>query len=147
MFTRSVAVVINRPQDEVFSYVADARNRPSWDASVTSEELTSPEPIGVGSTVRTRFPSMGRTIEYTWKVTEHQPPSRMVIESTSGPFPTTLTYQLSTSEGGTRVEFSITGRPGGIMRVLQQLLARQAQGNLDRAFPRLKRLLEGTPAA
>lgn len=63
MFTRSVAVVIARPLDEVFAFVSDARNRPSWDESVESEELTSPEPIGVGSTVRTRMRSMGRDYE------------------------------------------------------------------------------------
>jgi Polyketide cyclase / dehydrase and lipid transport len=60
MFTSSVEVVIARPVDEVFAFVSDARNRPSWDDSVQSEELTSPEPIGVGSTVRTRMRSMGR---------------------------------------------------------------------------------------
>ena len=54
MFTSSVAVVIARPLDEVFAFVSDARNRPSWDDSVDSEELTSPEPIGVSSTTSTR---------------------------------------------------------------------------------------------
>ena len=78
MFTRSVEVLIRRPQDEVFAFVADARNRPMWDDSVDSEELTSPEPIGVGTTVRTRFRSMGREYEYLWEVVEHRPPTRMV---------------------------------------------------------------------
>ena len=65
MFTSRVAVLISRPLDEVFAYVEDARNRPAWDESVDTEELTSPEPIGVGTTVRTRFRSMGRPYEYT----------------------------------------------------------------------------------
>ena len=91
MFTRRVAILVSRPPDEVFAFVEDARNRPQWDDSVETEELTSPEPIGVGSTVRTRMRSRGRRgVEYTWEVTEHEPPSRMTIESTSGPFPTTL---------------------------------------------------------
>jgi hypothetical protein len=42
VFVRSVAVVISRPRDEVFAFVADARNRPRWDDSVASEELTQP---------------------------------------------------------------------------------------------------------
>ena len=58
MFTSKVSVHISRPRDEVFEFVADARNRPQWDESVDSEELTSPEPIGVGTTVRTRMRSM-----------------------------------------------------------------------------------------
>ncbi len=142
MFTRRVEVLISRPLDEVFAFVADARNRPRWDDSVDSEQLTSPEPIAVGTTVRTTFRSMGRQYEYTWEVVEHQPPNRMTIESTSGPFPTTLAYQLSGREGGTLVEFSVTGRPGGLLRVLEPLIARNTQANLDRGFARLKDILE-----
>ena len=142
MFTQSAAVQISRAPAEVFAFVADARNRPLWDESVDTEELTSPEPIGVGSTVRTGMRSMGRDYILTWEVVEHDPPSRQIIESTSGPFPTTLEYQLSPRDDGTMVEFSVTGRPAGILRLLQPLLARSAQKNLDRNFPRLKRMLE-----
>ena len=146
MFTRdgrSVHQFVPSRLDEVFAFVEDARNRPRWDDSVISEELTSPEPIGVGTTVRTRLRSMGREYEYTWEVVEHQPPSRMTIESTSGPFPTTLAYQLAERDGGTRVDFSVTGRPAGLLRLFQPLIARNTQANLDRGFPRLKQLLEG----
>jgi uncharacterized protein YndB with AHSA1/START domain len=85
VFTRSVTVQIFRPPDEVFAFVADARNRPLWDESVDTEELTSPEPVGVGSTVRTGMRSMGRDYELTWEIVEHEPPSRQTIESTSVP--------------------------------------------------------------
>jgi carbon monoxide dehydrogenase subunit G len=147
LFTASVAVSIARPINEVFAFIADARNRPQWDDSVESEELTSPEPIRVGATVRTRLkPSLGRRAEYTWEVVEHSPPGRQTIDSTSGPFPTTLEYRLSDQGGETRVEFSVTGRPGGLMRLLQPLIARTIQHNLDRNFPRLKQLLEARPA-
>ena len=142
MFTKRAAVQISRPPDEVFAFVSDARNRPLWDQSVDTEQLTSPEPIGVGSTVRTGLRSMGREYVLTWEITEHEPPGRQTIESTSGPFPTTLAYQLSARDGGTLVEFSVTGRPTGILRLLQPLIARNTQKNLDRGFPRLKRLLE-----
>lgn len=146
MFTAGVTVFIARPQEEVFAYVADARNRPQWDDSVDSEELTSPEPIGVGSTIRTRFRSMGRAYEYTWEIVEHAPQERVMVESTSGPFPTTLAYQLSGVEGGTSVAFSVTGRPAGLLRLMQPLVARGTQKNLDRGFARLKAILEAGAA-
>ena len=142
MFTSSVAVVIARPPDEVFAFVSDARNRPSWDDSVDSEELTSPEPIGVGSTVRTRMRSMGRDYESDWEIVEHEPPTRQRIESTSGPFSTTLVYELAGDGDGTSVRFSVTGRPTGLLRLMQPLIARTSQRNLDQAFARLKRVLE-----
>jgi carbon monoxide dehydrogenase subunit G len=142
VFAKKTAVHVSRPPYEVFEFVADARNRPLWDESVDSEELTSPEPIGVGSTVRTRLRSMGREYVLTWEIVEHEPPSRQTIQSTSGPFATTLAYRLSAQGDGTLVEFSVTGHPGGMLRLLQPLLARSTQRNLERNFPRLKRLLE-----
>jgi carbon monoxide dehydrogenase subunit G len=144
VFTSRVAVQIARPPAEVFAFVADARNRPTWDASVESEELTSPEPIGVGTTVRTRLRSMGREYRYTWTVVEHEPPDRMTIESTSGPFPTTLAFELAGRDGGTWVEFSVTGRPTGFLRLFAPMIARTTQANLDRSFPRLKHVLESS---
>jgi carbon monoxide dehydrogenase subunit G len=142
VFTKRVAVLVSRPLDDVFAFVEDARNRPRWDDSVESEELTSPEPIGVGTTVRTKLRSMGREYEYTWEVVEHQPPNRMTIESTSDPFPTTLAYELGGRGGETAVEFSVAGRPTGLLRLLEPLIARNTQKNLDPGFARLKQALE-----
>jgi carbon monoxide dehydrogenase subunit G len=147
LFKRSVSVTIARPIEEVFDFIADARNRPQWDQSVDSEELTSPEPIGVGSTVRTKLRSMGRDYEIDWEIIEHQAPSRQRIVSTSGPFPTTLVYGLeSNGDSSTQVDFSVTGNPGGALRLIQPLIARGTQSNLDKGFARLQRLLEtGSP--
>jgi carbon monoxide dehydrogenase subunit G len=142
VYTSSVQIRVARPLNEVFPFIEDARNRPQWDDSVESEELTSPEPIGVGTTVRTRMRSMGRELEYDWEVVEHRPPHRMTIESSSGPFPTTLAWRLDDHDGGTRVDFSVTGRPKGPMRLVEPLIARQTQKNLDRGFVRLRELLE-----
>jgi len=142
VFTRTVEVVITRPLDEVFAFVSDARNRPSWDDSVDSEELTSPEPIRVGSTVRTRMRSMGRDYEIDWEIVDHEPPTRQRIESTSGPFSTTLVYELAGDGDGTSVRFSVTGRPTGFLRLIQPLIARTTQHNLDEGFARLKGVLE-----
>ena len=99
MFTRRVSVVIARPRDEVFAFIEDARNRPQWDDSVDSEELTSPEPIGV-EMIRTKLRSMGREYQYDWRITEHEPPRRVTIESTDGPFPTTLVFDVHEHEPG-----------------------------------------------
>ena len=139
-------MLISRPLDEVFGFVGDVRNRPRWDDSVDSEELTSPEPIGVGSTVRTKLRSMGKDYVYTWEIVEHEPPHRMKVESTSGPFPTTLDFRFDGRDGGTLVNASVTGRPAGFMRILQPMIARTTQKNLDRGYARLKKLLEtGSP--
>ncbi len=142
MFTERAEILVARSPDEVFRFVADARNRPSWDDGVESEELISPEPIAVESRLRTRMRSMGRDLEYLWEIVEHDPPHRVRVESTSGPFPTTLVWEVSDHPGGSRAAFSITGTPGGAMRLMQPLIARNTAKNLERTFPRLKEVLE-----
>jgi hypothetical protein len=144
MFTSRVAVVIRCPLEEVFAFVADVRNRPRWDDSVESEELTSPDPIGVGTTVRTRLRSMGREYQYTWEIVEHDPPNGMTVKSTSGPFPTTLNFRFDGRDDGTHVEATVTT---GLMRLLQPMIARTTQKNLDRGYVSLKRLLETGPSS
>ena len=86
--------------------------------------------------------SMGREYVYTWEIVEHEPPTRQKIESTSGPFPTTLEYELSERDGATTVNFAVTGRPSGMMRLFEPMIARNTQKNLDQGFARLKELLE-----
>ena len=92
--------------------------------------------------IRTTFRSMGREYQYTWEIVEHVPPQRMRVESTSGPFPTTLAFEFGERGGGTSVDASVTGRPAGLLRLLQPMVARTTQQNLDRGYARLKRLLE-----
>jgi len=97
------------------------------------------------SSVRMR--SMGRAHQYTWEITEHDRPNRMTVESTSGPFPTALASQFSPEDGATRVHASVIGRPTGLQRVLQPMIASTTQKNIDRGYARLKRLLEAGTAA
>jgi hypothetical protein len=146
MFTCRVELLVSRPLDEVFAVVGDVRNRPRWDESVHSEDLTSPEPIGVGSTVRTRLRSMGREYQYTWEIVEHEPPNAMRVESTSRPFPTTLVFQCFRRDGAMEVQATVTGRPTGLLRLLQPMISRSTQKNLDRGYARLERLLETATA-
>lgn len=150
-FTATATIRVRRPITEVFAFVEDARNRPQWDDTVISEEITSPGPITVGTTVRTRLKSMGREYTYTWVVTDHQVPNRMTIESVTGPLPTTLQFVVSGDDRSSTIEFTVTGRPTGMMRLLQPIVARSTQRNLTRNFARLAPLLEAgelsTPSA
>jgi hypothetical protein len=55
--------------------------------------------------------SMGREYEYTWKIVQHDPPKRMAVESTSGPFPTTLDLEFTGRDGETDVTATVTSWP------------------------------------
>ncbi len=84
---------------------------------------------------------MGRKYRYDWLITEFQAPWRITITSTSGPLPTTLSYRLTDRVTDTEVGFTVSGYPAGAMRLLQPLIARSTQANLDRGFARLQEFL------
>ena len=42
-------IVIGRPVEEVFDYVADERHEPNFNSRMSRVELLTPEPIGLGS--------------------------------------------------------------------------------------------------
>jgi hypothetical protein len=61
-------IVINRPIDEVFDFVADERNEPKYNPQMTLAEMVTQGPIGVGSkfhSVMTGVRAADMTIEFT----------------------------------------------------------------------------------
>ncbi len=60
MITIEQSVVINRPIEEVFEFVADQSKLPLWQSGVLESGVTSEGPMGVGTTYRYTFQLLGR---------------------------------------------------------------------------------------
>ncbi|MGZ3639444.1 MAG: SRPBCC family protein, partial [Ktedonobacterales bacterium] len=58
-------IIIHRPVDEVFDFVADERNEPRFNPQMRWAEQTSAGPIGVGTTFRAEITSQGRPVVMT----------------------------------------------------------------------------------
>jgi len=103
---------------------------------------TSPDPIGVGTTGRFVGKILGRRIETESEVTEFEANRKFAWRSKSGPFPLQGAVSFEPIEGGTRVNTTITGEPGGFFKLAEPLLIgiakRQFQSDLDN----LKDLME-----
>ena len=143
MFTVIETVSIARSAQEVFDFLTDVRNRPQWDAAVISEELTSPAPIGVGSTIHTRMRAVGREVEFDWRVTQFDRPGRMVVVSVAGLMPTTLMLEFTPIGGGCDVSATIEGNPEGLMQLVEPMIAGAVRSSLGAGLGRAKALLEG----
>ena len=105
-------------------------------------EKTSPGPIGVGTTARFVGKLLGRRIESESEVTEFEPNRKYSWQSKSGPFPLKGSVTTEQVEGGTRVNTTIEGEPGGFFKLAEPLIVtmakRQSQSDLDN----LKDLME-----
>lgn len=142
MFTVTESVTIDRPVTEVFDFFTEGRAR--WDESVISEELTSPPPVGVGSTLHTRMRAVGREVDFDWRVTAYEPGARMAVTSTSGIMATSSDLQFADANGSTVVAVRIDAEPTGIMRLAEPMIADSIRSTLSTSLTRAKRMLEGS---
>ncbi|THE06835.1 hypothetical protein E1I21_10275 [Microbacterium oleivorans] len=140
MFTVTESVHIDRPVNEVFDFFTEGRAR--WDESVISEELTSPPPVGVGSTMHTRMRAVGREVDFDWRVTAYEPGARMAVTSTSGIMATSSDLQFADANGATVVAVRIDAEPTGIMRLAEPMIEDSIRSTLATSLARAKRMLE-----
>jgi uncharacterized protein YndB with AHSA1/START domain len=135
-------VTVDRPIGDVFAYLADGTNNPSWRPGVVDIEQTSTGG-GLGATYRQVLNGPGgRRIRGDYRVTAYTPPTLLEFVVTAGPARPTGRFELATVEGGqTRVTFALDVAPRGLMRLMSGMVARQMRtevGQLDQ----LKRILE-----
>lgn len=143
MITVTETTVIHRAPADVFDFFADGSNRPRWDLSVVSEELTSPGPIEAGSTMRTVMRIMGREVEFQWRVERLERPVLMAASSTSGPLETSFAFSFTDVDGGScEVRAGIKAEPTGVMRFVEPMITEAVRSQLATGLGRAKGLLE-----
>ena len=142
MFALEERIEIAREPDAVFAFLTSPEHRREWDRSVVSETLVSPAPVKVGSTVRTRMRVMGRDLAFEWRVTELDPPTAMAARSVTGTMPTHLRFAFEPTDAGCRVVARIHAEPGGMLRLVEPVVAQTARSTLAAGLARAKTLLE-----
>jgi len=137
-------IEIARPRAEVAAYAADPTNATDWYRNIAAVAWETPPPLAVGSRVRFRARFLGRTLEYTYEVLEHEPLERLVMGMRDGPFAMETTYTWADTDGGTRMTLRNRGEPEGAMRMVGGVLE-AAMRRANRAdLARLKALLESS---
>jgi uncharacterized protein YndB with AHSA1/START domain len=141
-------VLINRPIDEVFDFLAGGVNNPRWQPLVVSTTPPSGD-IEVGSTFRQRVRHpLGFRVSADYRVTAYERPRRLAVEVISGgPIRPTVAYDLvpgGDGVGATSLRCTIEHHPTGLARfasptlaLLHPLFAWEAS-----AVERARRLLE-----
>lgn len=93
-------VTINRPVDEVFSYITDPRNEPYWLPTVTQNSNISDGSTRPGTTFETRAHFMGRDMDFNVEVIEYDPPRQYGYRALHGPLQIHRRFHLDQLEGG-----------------------------------------------
>jgi uncharacterized protein YndB with AHSA1/START domain len=136
-------IVIDAPLARVADYAADPTNAPEWYVNIKSVRWETPPPVAVGSRVAFVARFLGRELAYTYEVVEHEPGSRLVMQTAQGPFPMRTTYTWE-SVGPTRTRMTLrnTGSPAGFAAVTAGATALAMRRANRKDLANLKALLE-----
>ena len=136
-------IVIDRPAEEVFDFVADERNEPRYNPKMRRAELISDGPIGVGTRFEAETVSMGRAVEMVIEFTGFERPRRIeeTVHMSSMDLQGGLTFDPV--PGGTRMRWAWNVQPRGVLKVMGPLVARMGRRQELTIWTGLKHLLEG----
>jgi len=143
-------VVIDRPREEIFEYLADIANHPEFSDHFMKEwRLTRVESYGRGAGARFKLDApMDRFSWGDMTFIEVQPPYQIVAAGRGGKFnrnETWTTWTLTPSGSSTRVEITTESAPKlPTDRFIEAVTARRAwyKRNLNKALGRLQGILE-----
>lgn len=139
----TAGVDIDRPADEVFTFLADFENNPIWQRGMRSARFTSEPPLRVGSTYDQQATFLGKQVVSSFEVVDLEPGRSVTITSTAGTFPITVTRSVEgIGSDRTRVSALVRGDVSGVFRLAAPLLHRIVQHSVRGDYARLKRVLE-----
>jgi uncharacterized protein YndB with AHSA1/START domain len=137
------SISIARPPAEVFAYISDVRNDPSWHTDV-QEVHSSTDAVGMGTVFDIRVkPSMGVS-EGTMTVSRFEPGRLVEFQGRMGKMAPTVTNICEADAEGTRVTRRVELEPPGIMRLMSPLIAGKIGKSNEGFLANLKRVLEGS---
>ena len=134
---------IRRPRGEVAAFACDPTNVPAWYANIRSVDVLTPGSLALGSRMRFVATFLGRTIDYTYEVSDLVPGERLTMTTASGPLAMTTTYafeDLGTT--ATRMTMRNHGSPSGFGAVAAPVMARAMRHAMTKDLRALTRLLE-----
>src|ERR1700726_3238868 len=144
------SIEINRPAEEVFAYLDQVDRHNEWQGSLVSTAVETDGPVRVGTRGVERRNVPGGTRDFSYEITEHDPPREVSFRGTAGPVRPVGTYTVDpTGESSSRMNLELDFDGHGIGRLFAILARRQAAREMPVDQEKFKELLEGgvPPAA
>jgi hypothetical protein len=123
MATIEGEIVIGRPVDVVFDYVADQRHEPQYNPRMVRAAKVTEGPVGRGARFSSAVMSRGRPADMLIELAAYDRPVRLAQVTTlrRADMSGTLTFELV--GGGTRMRWSWQVRPKGAIKLLAPVIA------------------------
>jgi uncharacterized protein YndB with AHSA1/START domain len=139
-------IIIKRPVEEVFDFVADERNEPRYNPRMLRAEKLTPGPVGLGSRYHAVMQSRPRPVEMTIECTSYERPQRLASTTHLATMDIQGTLTFDPLPAGTRMRWAWQVQPRGLLKLLTPLVARMGRRQEQTIWTGLKRVLEGQQA-
>ena len=142
MINLDFSALIDRPQKDVFAFVANPGNMSKWNSAVVSLEQVTPGAVGVGTKFKSVGEMMGRRIEGEMQITAYEPDTKCGFQINAGPMQVNITLSFKTVGTGTKINLNAQGNPGGLFKLAEGALAGRVKSMMEENLARLKSVLE-----
>jgi uncharacterized protein YndB with AHSA1/START domain len=145
MVTTSVSIIIERPIEEVFAFLTDARNNALWQANagLKATRQEPEEPVGVGTRITETWQFLGRKTEATREVTEYEPNHKCTQRHLWGASPIKEGMLLFEPVAeGTRCTYTALVQAGGVFALAEPFLASTLKKAVETMLAEAKHVLE-----
>ena len=142
MISKVTVITINRPIEEVFTYVSNLQNGTEWQDSLVEAHRQTNGPLGVGSRFTSVRKFIGRKVESEVEFITYEPHKKIVFKSLSGPSPFEQTFLFEPVSSGTRLTAVFKIQTTGWMGLAEPLVASRIKREMEQSFSTLKANLE-----
>ena len=142
----TTTVVIDRPIEEVFDFLADGTNDPKFSPRVLEIRKTTDGPPGVGTVYASTVKDAGMKTKREFRLTEFERPSRIRWTETSKNIITVPEggYDFTPEGSGTRLSFYNRFEAHGLGTLIAPLALRSAIKGADDFGRRIKAAVEAS---
>ena len=139
----TTATDIARPRQAVAAYAANPDHVRDWYANIDHVTWETEKPLAIGTRLAFVARFLGRTISYTYEVTDFVPEERLVMATAEGSFPMETTYTWTDlPDRNTRMTLRNRGTPSGFASLTAPVMMAAMQRANRKDLAALKALLE-----
>lgn len=135
-------IVIARPVEEVFDFVADQRNEPRYNPDMPRSEMVTEGPIGIGTRFQAEMTTRSGPLKMLIEITAYERPRLLATRTSTSGNDTVGMLTFEPAGGGTRMRWSWDVEPPWVFRFAGPLVGFLGRRQERAIWTTLKRYLE-----